>query len=45
MIFNDAISLSDSLHVNNFKYESMLMLGETYLLQGNKAEGEKRFWM
>jgi two-component sensor histidine kinase len=43
MIFNDAISLSDSLHVNNFKYESMLMLGETYLLQGNKAEGEKRF--
>lgn len=40
-IFNHAIRLSDSLHLDNLKTKSMLLAGIAYCVRGNLAQGEK----
>ena len=43
-VIDHAINLSDTLHLKRFRYEGMLMKAEAYLIKGNIAEGEKRFF-
>jgi two-component sensor histidine kinase/ribosomal protein L18 len=42
-IFGHAMSLSDTLRLNNFRYESMLLQGEAYFERRMQAEGKARF--
>ena len=44
VIFNHAIRLSDTLQLKSFRYESMLLAGEAYIVKGETAEGKKRFF-
>jgi two-component sensor histidine kinase len=43
MIFDHAMKLSDTLHLKNLRYESMLLKGESWFNRGNHKEGLKFF--
>lgn len=43
-IFHHALKLSDTLQLENLKYESMLLEGIAYCVRDNSAEGKKRFF-
>jgi two-component system, sensor histidine kinase PdtaS len=43
-IFNYAIRLSDTLQLEDLKYESTLLTGRAYLMKADSEEGKKRFY-
>nr|WP_089806069.1 histidine kinase dimerization/phosphoacceptor domain -containing protein [Chitinophaga sp. YR627] len=43
-LIDEAIRLSDTLHLKRLRLDGMLMKAEAYLVKGDIAEGEKRFF-